>query len=79
MEYLGNGDLSVYASTGLQEVEIKEITIDVLEGLKAMHKEGFTHRDIKPQVRDSSSSKALLTCSRISSWFKKDRNLGGGG
>ena len=50
MEYLGHGDLSRYASTDLLETEIKEIAENILQGLKAMHEEGFTHRDIKPQV-----------------------------
>jgi serine/threonine protein kinase len=50
MEYLRHGDLSNYATTELLETEIIEITDNILRGLKAMHEEGFTHRDIKPQV-----------------------------
>jgi serine/threonine protein kinase len=53
MEYLRHGDLSKYAGTELQEMEIKEIADNVLRGLQVMHEEGFTHRDIKPQVRHS--------------------------
>jgi serine/threonine protein kinase len=50
MEFLRHGDLSNYATAELQEMDIREITDNVLRGLKVMHEEGFTHRDIKPQV-----------------------------
>lgn len=50
MEYFPYGDLAQYLETPMKESEIKEITIDLLEGLRIMHAEGFTHRDLKPQV-----------------------------
>ena len=78
MEYLSHGDLSGYATTGLQEIEMKEITDNVLRGLEIMHGEGFAHRDIKPQVR-----KFLLlgvtNILRIYSWFRRDQNFESGG
>ena len=49
MEYMGNGDLSTYVEAGLEESEAKEVADNLLKGLSAMHQEGFTHRDIKPQ------------------------------
>ncbi|SLM34673.1 camk protein kinase [Lasallia pustulata] len=49
MEYFSYGDLAQYLKSPLSEPEIKQITEDVVEGLKVMHAEGFTHRDLKPQ------------------------------
>lgn len=34
----------------LSKDEVKDITIQILEGIKIMHSEGFAHRDLKPQV-----------------------------
>jgi serine/threonine protein kinase len=51
MEYLSRGDLSHYIGPNLHKIDAKEITRNVLQGLKVMHEEGFAHRDIKPQVR----------------------------
>lgn len=53
MEYFPYGDLSNYITAGFEEQEAKSITMQVLEGLKVMHKMDFTHRDLKPQVRSS--------------------------
>lgn len=55
MEYLALGDLSQYIITAISEEETKQIASDLLQGLKIMHAEGFTHRDLKPQVRSDSS------------------------
>jgi serine/threonine protein kinase len=33
-----------------REPEVKGIAMQLLEGLKTMHEENFTHRDLKPQV-----------------------------
>jgi serine/threonine protein kinase len=40
-----------YSSPPLSEEEVKDISRQILEGLKIMHGEGFAHRDLKPQVR----------------------------
>ncbi|MCJ1403823.1 hypothetical protein MMC11_007046 [Xylographa trunciseda] len=50
MEYLGRGDLSKYIIMGLDEIEAREVMENITHGLRVMHQEGFTHRDIKPQV-----------------------------
>jgi serine/threonine protein kinase len=59
MEYICNGDLEAclldlesLTTNGLAipEKDIKEITSQILEGLKIMHAEGFAHRDLKPKV-----------------------------
>jgi serine/threonine protein kinase len=34
----------------LSKEEVKDITTQILEGVKIMHAEGFAHRDLKPQV-----------------------------
>ena len=50
MEFFPYGDLAQYLKSPMTEHEIKRITEDLLEGLKIMHAEGFTHRDLKPNV-----------------------------
>ncbi|KAK0722599.1 kinase-like domain-containing protein [Lasiosphaeria miniovina] len=51
MEYLAKGDLETYlqGSPPLPEDECRHVISQVTKGLKLMHKEGFAHRDIKPQ------------------------------
>jgi hypothetical protein len=49
MEYFPKGDLSIYQGY-IGEDEAKTITLQLLEGLQIMHKKGFTHRDLKPNV-----------------------------
>jgi serine/threonine protein kinase len=61
MEYMPLGDLEhnvqqiekypAHSSPPLSEEEVKDISRQILEGLKIMHGEGFAHRDLKPQVR----------------------------
>lgn len=51
MEYFENGDLGQYLTDTFTETDVKQITSDLVEGLKIMHAEGFTHRDLKPAVR----------------------------
>ncbi|KAI1484617.1 kinase-like domain-containing protein [Biscogniauxia mediterranea] len=48
MEYLEHGDLHRYLTRPLPEDEVKQITMQVLEGLNYMHQNGFAHRDLKP-------------------------------
>jgi serine/threonine protein kinase len=59
-EYMPLGDLEhnirdienslMHTRSPLSEEEVREITQQILEGLKIMHIEGFAHRDLKPQV-----------------------------
>ncbi|KAK1240314.1 hypothetical protein MKX08_007756 [Trichoderma sp. CBMAI-0020] len=50
MEYFPLGDLQKYMDKPglIDEVDVREISFQVLEGLSYMHREGFAHRDIKP-------------------------------
>jgi serine/threonine protein kinase len=52
MEYFPLGDLSKHILGGFEEHDLKDISLQLLEGLKLMHLKGFTHRDLKPQVRN---------------------------
>jgi calcium/calmodulin-dependent protein kinase I len=45
------GDLQQYLQAPLPEVEVGQITEQLLEGLKHMHDNGFAHRDLKPKVK----------------------------
>ena len=50
MEYFKHGDLQNFMDSPLPERDVGIITRQLLEGLNVMHKHGFTHRDLKPQV-----------------------------
>lgn len=52
MEYLEIGDLFEYlrGRDPLGEIEAREITYQVLDGLSMMHDNAFAHRDLKPSV-----------------------------
>lgn len=52
MEYIPGGDLQTYLreQPQLTEAETQQIISQVVQGLDIMHKGGFAHRDIKPQV-----------------------------
>ncbi|QKX63248.1 uncharacterized protein TRUGW13939_10417 [Talaromyces rugulosus] len=49
MEYFRNGTLDHFIAKGLLEQDAQIIGQQLLEGLKIMHQEQFTHRDLKPQ------------------------------
>ena len=53
MEYIPLGDLEtnikVYSGR-IPEIEVHDITEQILLGLKIMYTESFVHRDLKPQV-----------------------------
>lgn len=55
MEYCEYGDLRQYLQENgkLPEVEVQDITRQILVGVSLMHKAGFAHRDIKPAVRSN--------------------------
>ncbi|CCF34475.1 calcium/calmodulin-dependent protein kinase type 1B [Colletotrichum higginsianum] len=48
MEYVPNGDLQKYLANPIPEDEAKVIACQLAEGLRHMHHNGFTHRDLKP-------------------------------
>ncbi|PUU79618.1 kinase-like domain-containing protein [Tuber borchii] len=48
MEYLERGDLTKHIGTPLPQETVKNISQQVLEGLKVMHDQGIAHRDLKP-------------------------------
>ncbi|KAI9778689.1 MAG: hypothetical protein M1839_007920 [Geoglossum umbratile] len=48
MEYFELGDLEQHIKESLTEEDVKDITTDVLNGLRIMHNENFAHRDLKP-------------------------------
>ena len=50
MEYFQFGDLQRNLARPLPELEARQITMQVLEGLEFMHDNDFVHRDLKPGV-----------------------------
>ena len=50
MEYIPGGDLGsmINRNGRLQELEVKSISVQLLDALKYLHKMGITHRDVKP-------------------------------
>jgi serine/threonine protein kinase len=48
MEYFELGDLECHITTSITEDDIKDISTNLLNGLRIMHHEGFAHRDLKP-------------------------------
>jgi len=50
MEYFPMGTLDNFIDEKLYEGDVRKISLQLLEGLHIMHEEGFTHRDLKPQV-----------------------------
>jgi serine/threonine protein kinase len=56
-----------HSGSVLSKEEVKDITTQILEGVKIMHAEGFAHRDLKPQVRFFMAPKLFLVS--ISSMF----------
>jgi len=62
MEHLPLGDLSKHISEDIREHDLKDISSQLLEGLKLMHSKGFTHRDLKPQVWNTSFKSFIASC-----------------
>ena len=50
MEYLDEGDLSKHIGMPLPRETVQNISKQILEGLRVMHQQGITHRDLKPAV-----------------------------
>jgi serine/threonine protein kinase len=50
MEYFPLGTLADFIPDEVKERDAKIISLQLLEGLAIMHKENFTHRDLKPEV-----------------------------
>jgi serine/threonine protein kinase len=48
MEYFELGDLEGHINGSITEDDTKDISTNLLNGLRIMHHEGFTHRDLKP-------------------------------
>ena len=48
MEYLELGDLEQHITESITEDDVKEITKDMLNGLRIIHSENFARRDLKP-------------------------------
>ncbi|KAH8194466.1 hypothetical protein TruAng_011364 [Truncatella angustata] len=68
MEYLEHGSFHDYLFPPLPEVEVAEITSQILEGLSYMHGNGFAHRDLKPEN--------ILVVERGPDWFVKIADFG---
>ncbi|KAH9216174.1 kinase-like domain-containing protein [Leptodontidium sp. 2 PMI_412] len=71
MEYVPLGDLEdnvVKLGGKIGEGEVKEITVQILEGLKIMQLESFVHRDLKP--------KKVLVCRASPNWWVKLADFG---
>ncbi|PUU79037.1 kinase-like domain-containing protein [Tuber borchii] len=48
MEYLKEGDLTRHIGSPLPQESVRNISKQILEGLKLMHQQGIAHRDLKP-------------------------------
>jgi len=81
MEYIPMGDMSQSFADGYRwnESDTKVVAKQLLNGLAVMHKEGITHRDLKPEVYTLSLIKHpcqnLIVTRTYSSTFRKIRPM----
>jgi len=71
MEYFQHGTLNKYITNFLSEKDARIISLQLLEGLKIMHEERFTHRDLKPEV----SLLVILSVSKLGADFTRTYSL----
>lgn len=60
MEMIPCGSLHRYTGVGLPEGQVQLIVAQVLQGLDHMHRAGYTHRDLKPEVGSQVSFLRIL-------------------
>ena len=68
MEYLPLGDLSRHMNREFEEIEVQEITEQILQGIFTMHEQDFAHRDLK--------SSNILVVQQSPSWWVKIGDFG---
>lgn len=59
MEYFPLGTLGAFIEKKINEDDTRSIAAQLLEGLHIMHSHGFTHRDLKPEVRSETTCKQV--------------------
>ena len=81
MEYIPMGDMSQSFADGYRwnESDTKVVIKQLLRGLAVMHKEGITHRDLKPEVYTPPLLKYccqnLIVTRTYSSTFRRIRSM----
>ncbi|KAL3447784.1 kinase-like domain-containing protein [Aspergillus insuetus] len=68
MEHMKYGSLASHLTVPLPEEEVKQITVQVLDGLGCLHENGFVHRDLKPDN--------ILVASKGPRWWVKIGEFG---
>ena len=84
MEYIPMGDMSQSFADGYRwdESDTRVVIKQLLRGLTIMHKEGITHRDLKPEVYTLSLANHychnLIVTRTYSSTFRRIRPMSSG-